>query len=169
METFKRTIQGTVAALLLGGCAVIQPVVKEGATKSAFVVMKTPVLRYADQGFVREEAGATKLEIYASGVAVMKLSIEKNKVCNGTGLFSCMSKKEFNARYLSASYPEDTFENILKGEPIFEGKNLQRDKESFSQKIVQGSGSTITYTVSSHAIVFHDTLPAIVIKVRENR
>jgi len=169
MKNLKKIILSTIVGVLLGGCAGVQPSSQSSIEKSIFVVMKTPVFNYADQGFIRKKGSATGLEIYASGVAVMKLDINNGKVCNGTGLFSCMSKKEFNRRYLSASYPEDTFEKILRGEVIFIGQNLQRSKEGFSQKITQSGSHAIHYTVLNHAIVFRDTLSHILIKVKENR
>ena len=169
MKNLKKIILGTIAGVFLGGCAGVKPSPQGSIEKSIFVVMKTPVFNYADQGFIRKEGGATGLEIYASGVAVMKLDISDGKVCNGTGLFSCMSKKEFNGRYLSASYPEDTLEKILRGEVIFGGKNLQRSKEGFSQNITQSGSYSIVYTVLNHAIVFRDTLSHILIKVKENK
>jgi len=165
MQDFKKIISGLMAVVFLGGCTSVQPTTE----KSTFIVMKTPVFRYADQGFVRKGAGVTKLEIYANGIAVMKLDITQGEICNGTGLFSCMSKKEFNRRYLSAHYPEDTFEKVLRGEAIFGGKNLQRTKEGFSQKIVQAGSYAIDYTVLNHSIVFRDTISRILIKVKENR
>ena len=168
MKNLKKILLGTVMGVYLSGCAGMQPSPQNSSTeKSIFVVLKTPVFNYADQGFIRKEGNKTGLEIYASGIAVMKLDISEGKVCNGTGLFSCMGKKEFNSRYLSASYPEDTLEKILKGEAIFGGKNLERSKKGFSQKIVQDGSHAIHYNVLNHAITFHDTISHIVIKVRK--
>jgi len=169
MKNLKKIILGSVAVVLFGGCATMQPASQGTVEKSAFVVMKTPVLKYADQGFIHKKAGATILEIYANGVAVMKLEISEGEVCNGTGLFSCMSKREFNKRYLSAHYPDDTFEKILRGEVIFGGKNLQQHKGGFSQKITQNGSYAIDYSVLNHSIVFRDTLTPVLIKVKENR
>ena len=164
----KKIAFGLIVAVLLSGCLSVQPRT-QGRERSAFVVIKTPVLSYADQGFIRKSANAVILEIYASGVAVMKLEISNGQVCNSTGLFSCMSREEFNKRYLSASYPVDTFEKILRGEPIFGGQNLAQVKGGFSQKLTQGSSYAIVYKVFNHAIAFHDTISHIIIKVKENR
>ena len=158
-----------MVTLLLGGCVATQATLQDSTEKSVFVVMKTPVMRYADQGFIHKKRGETQLEIYASGLAVMKLRIKGKEICNDTGLFSCMSKREFNKRYLSASYPDDTFEKILKGEVIMGGKGLERSKEGFVQKISQSGSYEINYVVLNHSIVFRDTLTPILIKVRENR
>ncbi len=164
----KKTAFGLMVAVLLPGCLSVQPT-PQGRERSTFVVMKTPVLSYADQGFISKSADAVMLEIYASGVAVMKLKISNGQVCNGTGLFSCMPKEEFNKRYLSTSYPADTFEKILRGEPIFGGRNLEQMKGGFSQRLTQRGSYAIVYKVFNHAIAFHDTISHIIIKVKENR
>ena len=167
MKKMKKVMLGTVLGIVLGGCVGVQPLLTDSTQKGVFVVMRTPVFNYADQGFIRKGGNATGLEIYANGSAVMKLDIDTDKVCNGTGLFSCMSKKEFNHRYLSANYPEDTLEKILRGEVIFGGKNMSKNKNGFSQKIVEGGRYAIQYLVFNHTIAFHDTISHIVIKVRK--
>ncbi len=168
MKFFYKTIPFALSVLLFSGCMTTQPTVPE-AQKSTFIVMKTPVFRYADQGFVYKGAGVTKVEIYSSGIAVMKLEITANKVCNGNGLFSCMSKAEFNKRYLSASYPEDTFERIFRGEQIFGGANRAAKAGGFEQAILKSGVYDIHYSTLNGNIVFRDTLSNILIKVKENR
>jgi len=159
---------GTIGTVLVTGCMTSQPSTPE-IQKSTFIVMKTPVLRYADQGFVQKSSAATKVEIYSSGVAVMKLEITGSKVCNGSGLFSCMSKAEFNKRYLSASYPDSILEHIFRGEKIFSGVKLRAITGGFEQNILKTGAYDIKYTVSKGNIVFRDSITGILIKVRENR
>ncbi|NKQ41443.1 MAG: hypothetical protein HF962_07725 [Sulfurovum sp.] len=157
----------SLVAILLSGCITSQNTHQQRDQKSKFIVMKTPVFRYADQGFVYKGSSTTKIEIYSSGVVVMKLDIAKGKVCNGSGLFSCMSKKEFNKRYLSASYPDDMLEKIFRGEAIFTGKNLIKKDKGFVQKITLAGSYNIDYTVLSDSIVFRDTVSNILIKVKD--
>ncbi len=164
MKISRNISAAVLTASLFAGCSAIQPSIQ----KSLFVVMKTPVFRYADQGFIQKSADSTKLEIYSSGVAVMKLEIGRSQVCNGTGLFSCMSKEEFNRRYLSPNYPSDTFEKILRGETLFGGKNVQKTDDGFVQRVVQPGIYDIEYRVSSSSITFRDTISAILIKIKEN-
>ncbi len=167
MKRFQKILPSMIGSLFLIGCMGTQPTVPE-VQKSMFIVMKTPVLRYADQGFVQKSAGITKIEIYASGVAVMKLEITGSKVCNGSGLFSCMSKAEFNKRYLSLSYPESILEHIFRGEKIFAGTNLKPITGGFEQTIVKSGAYAIHYTVLKKSIVFRDTISNILIKVKDN-
>jgi hypothetical protein len=168
MKYFKKIVFGTITGLLLVGCMTTQPTVPEEQT-STFIVMKTPVLRYADQGFVHKGMGVTKVEIYASGVAVMKLEMTANKICNGSGLFSCMSKAEFNKRYLSSHYPDSTLENIFRGEKIFAGANVKAIAGGFEQNILKAGVYALKYTVLKGNIVFRDTISNILIKVKDNK
>jgi hypothetical protein len=134
-----------------------------------FIVMKTPVLRYADQGFVSRSADQVAVEIYANGAAVMKLQIKKTEICNGSGLFSCLSKKEFNTRFLSMYYPKDIMENIFRGKKIFGGLGAEENSRGFTQTIKKAGEYAIHYSVLNGSIVFRDTISHIVIKVKENR
>jgi len=167
MRIFIKITLVFLGLILFSGCMITQPEVPK-VQKSTFIVMKTPVFRYADQGFVQTQGGLTKVEIYANGAAVMKLEISAGKICSGTGLFSCMGKAEFNQRYLSAHYPDDTFERIFRGEKIFGGTGLQTQKGGFGQRIVKEGFYHITYTVLNGSIVFRDTISSILIKVRNN-
>lgn len=169
MKNFINILLGAIVALYLSACATTQTPLQPEVQKSTFIVMKTPVFRYADQGFIQKSLGVTKLEIYANGTAVMKLEIKSGKICNGTGLFSCMSKGEFNKRYLSAAYPDDTFEQILRGEAIFGGENINSTSDTmFTQNITEQGIYDIDYSVTGGDIIFRDLVTNILIKVREN-
>ena len=63
-------------ALIYTGCTSPKPSIQ----KSTFIVMKTPVFRYADQGFVNKSGSDTNIEIYASGTPVIKLEIGSTQV-----------------------------------------------------------------------------------------
>lgn len=73
----------------------------------------------------------------------------------------CLKKKSFNHKFLSASYPNNTLENILKAKPIFKSKNKKRIKNGFYQKI-----NSIFYRVTSKHVLFRDKKNNIFIKIR---
>jgi len=166
MKFFNKATISTVLVAILSGC--MSPSLP-ATQKSVFIVMKTPVLRYADQGFVSRGADQVAVEIYANGVAVMKLKIMKAQICNGSGLFSCLSKKEFNTRFLSMHYPDDIMENIFRGKKVFGGVGVQANSGGFTQTIKKTGEYAIHYSVLNGSIVFRDTLSNILIKVKENR
>ena len=131
--------------------------------KGVFVIWKTPTMRYADQGFIYREPSRLRLEIYASGQAVMKLSVTPDQVCNGA---LCMDKKSFNFRFLSPEYPPELLDHLLRGEPIFGGKNLVRKDHGFTQRIEKPGRYRIVYTVLNGSVAFRDTINHIVIEIK---
>ena len=173
MQIFTKLIAVGTVATLLGGCMSKPDLLPHGqrsdAQNSAFITMKTPVFRYADQGFIHKEPAETKIEIYSSGNPVMKLTINSSQICSGSGLFSCLSKGEFNKRYLSMYYPDDTLESIFLAKPVFASVGLEQTSKGFIQKIKKPLEYNIRYSVSGKNILFRDTINNIVIKVRENR
>jgi len=132
---------------------------------TALIVFKTPTFKYADMGFVYENATEVKAEIYSSGQALMSLTISEKSVC--MSLFACMGKSAFNQQVLSAHYPDTILDNIFRGKPIFKDKNLQKNSNGFTQKIINKNKYNIEYSVLNNDIVFRDTINDILIKVKK--
>jgi len=162
MRLFYKNIAVFMLTLLISGCMTPKPQVQ----KSTFIVMKMPSIRYADQGFISTAEGVTKVEIYSSGTAVMRLEITNHSICSGS--FACMSRGEFNRRFLSSSYPADTIGRIFRGEKIFGGVGISSKADGFSQSISKSSLYSINYSVLNGSIIFRDTINNILIKVRDN-
>jgi hypothetical protein len=150
-------ILSLIATFILSGCVGSMP--KYNTSSSTFIVFKTPTLRYADQGFISKANSETKVEIYSSGKAVMRLRVTNNQICLSS--LACMSGNEFNKKVLNANYPSDTLGKIFRGEPIFGGKNLIKTKKGFKQKI-----GSISYSVEGKNIEFIDTIAGVKIKVK---
>jgi len=150
-----------IALFFLGACAQKQ----YSKQNSALIVFKTPTFKYADMGFVYENSDEVKVEIYGSGQALMNLVISEEKVC--MSLLACMSKEKFNQKVLNTSYPEDILEEIFRGKPIFDGKRLEKNRNGFTQKIVNSNKYNIDYSVLNKQIIFRDTMNAILIKIKK--
>ncbi len=150
--------------LVISGCTGKQLIKKENQ-ESAFIVIKTPSMRYADMGFIYKKTDLVKVEIYASGQPLLNLNINPMNVCMST--FKCMEKKDFNAKMLSANYPETVLENIFRAKPIFDKKNLEKSSNGFTQKIKKDKEYDITYSVKRDMRTFRDRINKIVIKVRK--
>lgn len=158
---FQRTISLLVTTFLLSACAP-----KEYVTQNAaFIMFKTPTFKYADMGFVYENADEIKVEIYGSGQAMFALEISESSVC--MSLLECMSKKRFNKEVLHEEYPEDILENIFKGKPLMQGVGLEKKGDGFTQKIIKKEKYNIDYTVLNKQIVFRDTINSILIEVKK--
>jgi hypothetical protein len=159
-----KKLRGSMLGLLLLGLAGCMgpgtPVPQEGV----FVVWKTPGMKYADQGFLYHEGTKQRLEIYASGQAVMKLTVSPTQICSGA---LCMSQKEFNLRYLSPAYPPGLLGRVLEGEPIFGGRGVVKKDHGFTQHIEKKGAYAIDYSVLNGSIVFRDTINDILIKIRK--
>ena len=148
-----------VALWMLGGCAEPQYVKQE----SAYIVWKTPTLRYADQGFIYESPTGVKVEIYSSGQPLMRLRIDRAHIC--ASFWQCLSKAQFNAQFLSRYYPPDTLEHIFKAEPIYGGEQIERGRNGFTQILYRPHKYKIDYRVLNNQIIFRDTINEIQLKV----
>lgn len=148
-----------ILSLLLSAC--VQTALQK--QESVMIVWKSPSFRYADMGFTADSGSVLKIEIYGSGSALMRLSIGRDSIC--TNRFSCMPKSQFNKRFLSGSYPDDTLENIFRGKSIFGGKSMVRKRNGFTQKIQKSTLYNINYSVLNNKTIFRDTINQIVIKV----
>ena len=159
-------IKKTVLALFLLGLLTACVGTKPKKEESAFIVLKTPKIRYADMGFITASSTDVKVEIYGAGQPLMKLEIGGLNICMST--FECMDKIAFNEKVLNGAYDKDLLENIFRGEPIFKGENIESDKDgSFTQKLTKEGVYDISYSINQKERVFRDKLNKILIKVRE--
>ncbi len=149
-----------LSSLFFSSCVQTEPY----KTKSALIVWKTSSFRYADMGFVSDNGSSMKVEIYGVGAALMRLKISGDMICMSR--FECMTKKNFNYKYLSRYYPDDILENIFRGEPIFVGAGLTQKRNGFTQKIKKHQKYQIEYSVLNKQTIFRDTINKILIKVR---
>ena len=158
----KRAVLALSILTLLTACVGLKPKKDE----SAFIVLKTPKIKYADMGFVTASPSDVKVEIYGAGQPLMKLEIGGLNICMSK--FKCMDKIVFNEKILNGAYDKDLLENIFRGEPIFKGENIKREKDgSFTQKLTKEGIYDISYSVNQKERVFRDKLNKILIKVRK--
>ncbi|RRS32841.1 MAG: hypothetical protein P794_00160 [Epsilonproteobacteria bacterium (ex Lamellibrachia satsuma)] len=130
---------------------------------SAFILFKTPTFKYADMGFIYEAKDEIKVEIYSNAQVLMTLKITESSVC--LSLLECMSKEGFNNKILSSLYPREILTNIFRGKAIFNGKNILKKRNGFTQTLVKTDKYNIHYSVLNNQIIFHDTINEILIKV----
>ncbi len=158
----KRAILVLAILSLFTACVGMKPKKEE----SAFIVLKTPKIRYADMGFITASPTDIKVEIYGAGQPLMKLEIGGLNICMSK--FECMDKITFNEKILNGAYNKDLLENIFRGEPIFKSENIEKNKDgSFSQKLTKEGVYDISYRVNQKERVFKDKLNKIIIKVRK--
>ncbi len=157
---YTRAILLLVASFFLSACAQKQYVKQD----SAFIIFKTPTFKYADMGFIYENAEELKVDIYGNGQALVSLKISENSVC--MSFLKCMSRSEFNKKILNSVYPDNMLDDIFRGKPIFNGANLIQNRNSFTQSIINKNKYNIEYTVLNNEIVFSDTINDILITIK---
>ena len=148
------------AMFLSQGCLSPKPL----SERSSFIVWKSSQFKYADMGFVSEGQNSVKVEIYGSGVAIMRLNITRDQVCMSK--LECMGKKEFNKKILSHNYPDDILTNIFKSKEIFGGKGMVKSEGGFRQTIFSKGEYDIEYSVTKNQTIFRDRYNSILIKVK---
>jgi hypothetical protein len=145
--------------LLLSGCTAKPFTHSEAAT----IILKSPKLKFADTGYLRSNDETVALELFSASQPVAKIEVARLICVEGEG---CMCKSRFNAEYLSARYPDDLLENILRSRPIYGGKNLIKNQQGFEQNITD-EGVDIAYKITPNQIYFHDSKNSVLIKIKK--
>ena len=131
-------------------------------TSSKIIIIKSPKIKFADLGYIRNSDKALELELFLAGKAIKKIQIN-HLVCVDEG---CMSKSSFNDEYLSASYPDELLQNVLLGLEIYNGKNRVKTANGFEQKI-KNKNIDIKYSVTPSVTTFKDRKNRIIFKIKE--
>lgn len=131
-------------------------------TQPKLIIIKSPQLKFADLGYIRNTDKSIELELFVAGKAIEKITIN-HLICMSKG---CMSKSGFNEDYLSRYYDDELLQDVLLGQPIFELKNRVKTSDGFIQKIVD-EHLDITYKVEANQIYFKDRKNRILIKIKD--
>ena len=136
--------------IFLLGCSV--------KTTPIYAVIKTPEIKVADQGFLKEGFGYKQIIIYKAANAPIKITVKNSQIClNGR----CMDKENF-IKSLSRDYPVNLIDSILEKKPVdFLGKII-KEKDSFYQKT-----NRFYYRVSKKSVLFKDKKKKIIIMIKD--
>ena len=133
-------------------------------TQTKIVIIKSPKIKFADIGYLRNTENSIELEMFFAGHAVEKISIN-HLVCVREG---CMSKSGFNEDYLHHSYPDAILQNIFLGREIYDGQNKITTADGFEQKI-STENVDIKYRVKSNETFFKDRKNKIIFKIKDTK
>ncbi|MEN8304639.1 MAG: hypothetical protein ABFQ64_11295 [Campylobacterota bacterium] len=133
-------------------------------TESKIIIIKSPKIKFADLGYIRNSDKAVELELFVAGKVIEKFSVN-HLICVSGG---CMSKSGFNEDYLNRAYPDEILQNILLGHEIYDGKNRVKTQDGFEQKI-EDENVNIVYRVSSNTIFFKDRKNSIIFKIKDTK
>ncbi len=133
-------------------------------TQTKIIIIKSPKIKFADIGYIRNSDKAIELELFLAGQAIEKISIN-HLICTSEG---CMSKSGFNEEYLNAAYPDEIMQNILLGTEIYDGLNKIKTEDGFEQSIKREKVNII-YRVSTNQIFFKDRKNSIIFKIKDTK
>ena len=128
--------------------------------ESCFILIKSPLLKYADLGYIRSNKAELRADLFVAGNLIQSIEIS-TLVCVNEG---CLTKSAFNKDYLHESYPNDLLLNVLLGRPIFEKASLQVNSLGFTQAL-KSKDYNIVYKVENKDIFFKDTKNKLKIKI----
>lgn len=131
-------------------------------TNTKIIIIKSPKLKFADVGYIRNSNKKVELELFVAGNVIEKFTLN-HLACTSDG---CMSKSSFNADYLNSSYPDDVLQNILLGRAIYGGANRVQSKSGFTQHI-KNKDVNIFYSVDAQTISFKDKRNKIIFKIKD--
>lgn len=131
-------------------------------TQSKIIIIISPKIKFADLGYIRNDADAIELELFIAGKSIKKISIN-HLICVDEG---CMSRSGFNDEYLNHSYPSDLLQNILLAKPIYDYENLVKTDNGFVQNI-KNQDVDIKYRVDDETTFFKDTQNNIIFKFKQ--
>ena len=143
--------------VIFSGCAKNSP---QNSQAVSFTVI-SPTLKVSDAGFIHKFKEKTELQIYNSGISILKMDISENKICLNS---ACDDEPTFNRKFFKNSHYNGFFSDILNHKPIYNGKNLQKTECGFIQNI---SENFIEYKFCNNSIEFADTKNKIKIKLKE--
>jgi len=123
-------------------------------------VLKTPMIKYADLGYIRSSSDEVRADLFVVGQLVQSIEISR-LVCVHEG---CLSKSAFNKDYLHPSYPDELIVNVLLGRPIFKKASLQMTPKGFIQELISDEYN-IVYKVEDGDIIFNDKQNRLKIKI----
>ncbi|ASM40351.1 hypothetical protein CSPB12327_00755 [Campylobacter sp. RM12327] len=129
------------------------------SSSSVFFTINSPNLKISDAGFIHYYNNYTTLQIYNSGVSILKLDI-KDKICINS---ACSNKIDFNKKYLLESHYDSFLNDIINQKPIYEKESLIKTDCGFKQNI---SKNSIEYEVCNNKSIFKDTKNNITIVLR---
>jgi len=149
-----------VITLLFSACSVKNYEI----TQTKIIIIKSPKIKFADLGYIRNSDNSLELELFVAGKAIEKITIN-HLICTSEG---CMSKSGFNKDYLNTSYPSDILQNILLSKLIYDGKNKVVTPDGFKQQI-KDENVDIVYKVTNGTTFFKDRKNRIILKIKDTK
>ena len=138
---------------VLGGCN-HKNIIKSQSVK---VVFKSKDLKIADMGFLNLGDSYESLQVFSLSKVILEIQSDDESICINK---TCLDPKYFNKKFLSQNYKDSFMSNILRFSPIFESKNISKNRNGFEQKF-----GSIVYKVDQKSLYFKDKKEKIFIRI----
>ena len=148
-----------ILLLFFTGCAYKRPYV---SSKPYYMVVKNSQIAVADTGFIKRDGSRFNLQLFSASTPILDLHVD-NDVCLD---YTCMSKRDFNAKFFGISHYEDFLDELFNFQPVYNRKNLKKSKSGFEQKI-KTAEFDIIYRVENGNLYFKDRKNRVLIKLKE--
>lgn len=149
----------SIILLFMLGCS-SRPAVS--ASHSVALSIKTPELRVSDVGFIRSNDHYINVQVFTAGTLVLDLQIAESICLDGL----CFSKNAFNSRFLKDTHYPTIMEEILRGQPIYNKRSLQKMNDGFEQRL-HVNNREILYSVNGLETIYRDRANQILIKIKK--
>lgn len=146
-------------ALFLSGCAVK----KDVTTSETYVItIKNKQIALSDTGFINQGNDYTNVQIFSAGSVLFNLEIMGSNIClDGR----CLDKLSFNQQFLQNEHYAELMQEIIAKQPIYGGKNLQKNSNGFEQEL-EFLNSHLIYKVEGANLTFRDTKNSILMRLK---
>ena len=146
--------------ILLSGCSMKQEI---DSSETYLITIKNKQMALSDTGFINHGKNYTNVQIFSAGSVLFNLEIMGSNIClDGR----CLDKRAFNQQFLYQEHYAELMEEVIAREPIYEGKNLQKNSNGFEQDLVLNA-SHIFYKVEGENLTFRDTKNGILIRLKQ--
>lgn len=140
VKLYIKLFLGLILALSLSSC------VKQNTEKTPInITLKSPLIKFKGQGFLSNNKGDLRLDLYVLAKYVNTLKINEKICFDG----ECYTKKSFNEKFFGKWYYDDLLKDIIECKSIFSKKNFTKTNEGFTQQI-----KDINYTVDGSNCIF---------------
>lgn len=146
-----------IIIFIFTACSITQTPIK---SQPVSILIKSKKLKINDAGFIHTYANSQNIQIYNSGQNILDLKIKENICING----ACELPLKFNKMFFGSEYYANLLGDIIKFEPIFNGKYIVKTDCGFVQNI---SKFGIEYEICNGRLSFSDPKTKIKLSIME--
>ncbi|MDR0468210.1 MAG: hypothetical protein LBG67_05105 [Campylobacteraceae bacterium] len=157
----KNSVFLVFVVIFLSSCVAKRPIVE---TDTLGLIIRSPYIKTSGNGFYRKGDNYVNLQLYMAGKLVINYESNTLTCINE----KCMTKTIFNKNVFVEPHYGNIMNDILKSQPIYDAKNLEKTAFGFIQEIAKEDKYDINYEVKENTTTFVDTINNVYIKIIRN-